>query len=315
MPETPLANITATLQRALPSAPRNWIVKRAPWLVSLGLLVLAAWLCARLVWQFMAPPPKSPAPVRASPTGTAQLHQRPPAEQIAAAHLFGQAAASGTGGGAAGGVGNGEKAPETTLDLKLLGVAAGKDGAKSQAIIASGTTHEEKTYSVGDSLPGNAVIRQVLPDRVIIAHNGRLEMLRLPIAGTSLLATSMSFGPAGAVNLGKGNNLNSLAAGRVRGELERHPETVTRYMRWRPYSKDGKQQGVEVNPGPNPNLFERAGLKPGDVITSVNGIKLDNRPNLIRGMSSLRGTAHLIVLRQGKQIPITVDFSALTSGG
>lgn len=315
MPETPLANITANLQRALPPARRTWIVKRAPWLVFVALLVPAAWLAARLTWQLMSGPSAAP------PSFSAQSVRRAPersalAEQIAAAHLFGTAPPpnlSPTGGA---------NTPETNLNLQLIGVAAGKDGAKSQAIIASGNTHEEKTYGVGDAVPGGAVIHDVLPDRVILEHAGRLEELRLPLAGTSLIATSMHFGPSSAIDLGpgagsRGQIPGGLAAARAGPHVSlQHPGTVaTRYLHWRPVMQNGHQQGVAVAPGPDPELFRRAGLKPGDVITSVNGIKLDSRQNLLRGLSGLSGTAHLVVLRQGKKIPITVNLGWLSSGG
>lgn len=315
MPETPLANITANLQRAIPPAPRTWIVKRAPWLVFVALLVLAAWLAARLTWQLMSGPPTVPSPPPAQSARRAPA-QSALAEQIAAAHLFGTAAPPSLS------LAGGENAPETTLNLKLIGVAAGKDGAKSQAIIASGSTHEEKTYSVGDAVPGGAVIHEVLPDRVILEHAGRLETLRLPVAGTSLIAASMNFGPSSAIDLGpgagpRGQMPGGLAAARAGPHVSlQHPGTVTtRYLRWRPVFQEGHQQGVAVEPGPDPELFRRAGLKPGDVITSVNGIKLDSRQNLLRGLSGLSGTARLVVLRQGKKIPITVNLGSLSSGG
>lgn len=316
MPDTTFSSIAASLQRALPAAPRRWLLKRGPLLVFLALLVLFAWLAARLTWQFLSPPTALVA-ARPAATPTARGNRRVSAEQIAAAHLFGIAAESAAAGGA-----NAKNAPETTLDLKLIGVAAGRDGALSQAIIAGGNHGEETTYAVGATLPGGAVIKEILPDRVIIAHSGRLEALRLPVVGTSILAAGMDFGGEGSNgpfgNL-PGVTVQRSGAGSSPAETARrlaaHPDIMTRYLRWHPYTQNGQQKGVMINPGSNPEFFERSGLKPGDVITSVNGIKLDNARDIMRGMSSLRGTAHVVVLRNGKEVPVTVDFSKLNSGG
>lgn len=316
MSDTSFPSIAASLQRALPAAARRWLLKRGPLLVFLGLLALFAWMAAKVTWGFLSPStPVAAAPSAATPT---QAVRQVSSEQIAAAHLFGVSAAATA--GAATGAGA-ENAPETTLNLQLVGVAAGRDGATSQAIISSGSHGEETTYAVGATLPGGAIIREILPDRVIIAHSGRLEALRLPVVGTSILAASLSFGTGGGGAFGNlpgvtvegpGANFASETVGK---QITAHPETVTRYLRWHPYTQNGQQQGVMVDPGANPVVFERSGLQPGDIITSVNGIKLDNARSVIRGMSSLRGTAHLVVLRQGKQVPLTVDFSKLNPGG
>jgi len=68
-------------------------------------------------------------------------------------------------------------APETRLRLELLGVFQTADTEKASAIIAE-KGKEGELYRIGDSIPGNASLEEVYPDRVILRRAGRLETLR-----------------------------------------------------------------------------------------------------------------------------------------
>jgi type II secretion system protein C len=69
-------------------------------------------------------------------------------------------------------------APETNLNLSLLGVLFNPNPEESRAIIAEeGKTH--KSYKVGDSLPRKATLHSIEAGRVILSRNGRHESLKL----------------------------------------------------------------------------------------------------------------------------------------
>lgn len=68
-------------------------------------------------------------------------------------------------------------APETRLNLILRGVIALPEDAV--AIIAGGAKAADKSYAIGDSLPGGASLKEIYGDRVIIEHRGRVETLTL----------------------------------------------------------------------------------------------------------------------------------------
>lgn len=67
---------------------------------------------------------------------------------------------------------------KSNLDLKVVGIMfSSKKG--SQVLISAGSDIEE-AYSVGDKLPGGAVIKRITEDNVVILYNGELESLSLP---------------------------------------------------------------------------------------------------------------------------------------
>lgn len=106
------------------------------------------------------------APVASAPAAQAL------AKQIANGHLFGQAQSLTIKSGPT-------VAPETRLNLVLSGVIAAHQQADAVAIISAGAKAEEKSYAIGDSLPGGAQLKEVYGDRVIIEYRGRAETLTL----------------------------------------------------------------------------------------------------------------------------------------
>lgn len=309
MPQPSINSIQATLERALPALSARLGGRRLPFLVFLGLVVLIAWLAARLSWQFAAP-----APVPGSGTSTAatsagdNAHARNNlASRITAAHLFGTATAPSANEAAA-------NAPKTSLDLTLLGVAVGSHGAPSQAIIANGSNNDQHTYSIGAALPGGAVVHDIFADRVVIAHDGRLESLPLPQSGTSILAANMHFGNGQGLNMpsGQGDRQATFSVSpQLRQQIEQHPQTLMQYLNPRPYRANGKLVGYKLYPGKKPQFFRQSGLQPGDMVTRINGISLDNEGSAMKAMAQLRqahGTVRLEVERHGQPVHITLHI-------
>ncbi len=70
------------------------------------------------------------------------------------------------------------KAPETTLNLKLIGVLFDRDKGDGYAIISE-AGKPQKAFHKGDKLYGNATLYDIEPNRVILKRNGRHEALTL----------------------------------------------------------------------------------------------------------------------------------------
>jgi general secretion pathway protein C len=69
--------------------------------------------------------------------------------------------------------------PETNLSLVLRGAMAAGGDYPASALI-EGPEGDTEVYQVGDRLPGNALLRTVLPNRIIIERGGKLENLYFP---------------------------------------------------------------------------------------------------------------------------------------
>lgn len=100
-----------------------------------------------------------------------------------------------------------ENLPETNLRLFLRGVLAASGDFPGSALIEDDKSNTE-AYLVGDELPGNATLRSVRANRVIIERGGKLENLYFPAdedrSGVSLTSSQTTTdaeetqaGPAG----------------------------------------------------------------------------------------------------------------------
>lgn len=100
--------------------------------------------------------------------------REPPSVDLSSLSLFGSA----SGDSAAAEVDT-ENLPETNLRLFLRGVLAAEGDIPGSALIEDDKGKTE-AYLVGDELPGNAKLRSVHPNRVIIERAGKLENLYFP---------------------------------------------------------------------------------------------------------------------------------------
>ena len=194
------------------------------------------------------------------------------------------------------------KAPETKLDLVLKGVLAATPMSIASAIIARKKNGPEDIYGIGDKLPGNVTIKEIHPDHVIISRGGQLETLRLPkdSSSKSFISTSR----AQSISSGK----QSLKD--VRNQIIKDPTSFADYALPIVVKEKGKQVGYRLDFQSKGEVFKKAGLKTTDIITSVNGIKLDTPQKSIRALRKMRtsNALNLIVKRNGADVNISLKL-------
>lgn len=275
-------------------------LERLPTALNVVLIVALAFMAARLTWRAVPQPEPEVAPV-ARPVidrPTAATH----GPDIASLHLFGEAS----------------KdmpppimqveVPETPLQLNLLGVFASKDPRNAWAIIAE-PSGGEKTYTVNGMLPAGAILQEIHPDHVVLLRNNRMETLRLPQAvlggpETSSLAvrgdvnSPSSSGPRGNVSL---SPQASDTLRNYRQSLMTDPQSVMDVVRAEPYRQGGQLMGYRIFPGRDKEILRQIGLRPGDVVTAINGIALDNPIKGLEVMKDLPNASQVSVdvLRNG----------------
>lgn len=68
---------------------------------------------------------------------------------------------------------------KSMLNVTLVGILLAHKINNSQVIIRS-ATGEERTYKLGDTIPGGAVIKRIMTSGILVERNGALESLSLP---------------------------------------------------------------------------------------------------------------------------------------
>ncbi|QUM91045.1 type II secretion system protein GspC [Moritella sp. 36] len=185
-------------------------------------------------------------------------------------------------------------APKTRLRLILVGLVASSEPSLALAIIE--LKGKQETYGIDDEIGDtNAVLNQVLVDRVIIKYRGNLETLMLDgeeftreTSGRQSHNESSSKAPRGLSNLRK--------------DLLSNPASITDYVRISPVRTNGQLAGYRVNPGKNRELFKEVGLKPNDLAVSLNGYDLTDTRQAMEVATQLKDLTEmsLTVERDGQ---------------
>jgi general secretion pathway protein C len=198
---------------------------------------------------------------------------------------------------------NAANAPQTNIPLVLTGVIAASDPRNGLAILGENAA-AAKVYAVGDIVPGGVKLHSVYSDRVILDRNGNLESLALPRQ-----SAGAGMAPPPVQNLSTENPLVT----RMRDLVASEPSVITDIMRPQPVFAQGKQRGYRVYPGRNRQAFTRLGLRPGDLVTAINGTPLDDPARGQEIFSTLGSSseAHVTVMRNGKQQDLTLNMAQI----
>lgn len=195
----------------------------------------------------------------------------------------------------------------TRLSLKLHGVFASSDPQKGSAIIADGS--KQILYSVGDEMESKRGVKlaSVLEKRVILDNKGSMESLWL-FSEEDFVKRKNVRQSKPAKKPRKSNNIRTSA------RPDQIPKNIGDVVRFSVHREGGKMVGYRIRPGRDRQLFTQVGLKANDIVTSVNGIEV-NDPKQIRSVYKSMKTAteaQLTVLRDGDTHSITIS---LDSGG
>lgn len=259
-------------------------------------LLAIAWYLARLVWAFV--PLYNEFDWSARPAYSSKALAKGNSAQvdypsIASTHLFGEAGTEP--------LTTAIDAPETQLNLQLRGAIAANDAALSHAIIADGEG-KDQVYFINDAVPGGALLHEVYPDRVILNRAGVLEALRLP-------RVSEGLGNQPRPNAMPSFSEDGAAAGAMQQMMQADPSSFTDILRPQPYMPNGELKGYRVYPGRDRRKFAALGLRPGDLITDINGQALNNLQGGMEVFRSLAGAPQIAVTieRNGSPMTLTLD--------
>jgi general secretion pathway protein C len=283
---------------------REWIAEAnrvLPAVAAVIVVLLIAWHGAQLIWSLMPGKAEfdwSQRPANIARTANPGVAADANFRAIATAHLFGEADMTEST--------EVVKAPETRLNLALRGTFAADDDSIAHAIIASGSK-EANVYFVDDSLPGGATLHEVHVDRVILERGGAFETLRLPKKSQKL---GLTRSPSASSSLP-----NRPVPGSPSQSAGFNASAFTEIIRPQPFMPNGKLSGYRVYPGRDRRTFAALGLRPGDLVTEINGNKLDNLQN---GMDAFRGLGDatqmtVTIERNGTSMQLTLDSSKLNN--
>lgn len=286
------------------------------WLPALVMALALLWIVlslTQLLWQWLAPPPElvpSEVALVAPAGGGSNL-------SLAQFRLFGSAVDPAGGAYA--------DAPETALNLILKGTSSHHEQQLARAVIAD-DQQAEKVYKVGDEFPNGVRVLAIYPDRVVLNAAGRIEVLRLRqtlasssganASGSAAAAPSsgLATGPNGLIGLNQTvpsapGSVNPMVVSApidweaVRQQAIADPGSIAKAFSVLPVMIDGKLAGVRVSSNTYGAQLAESGLQPDDIVTAVNGQRLDSIEAGYAALDSLKsaGAVTLTVNRDGAE--------------
>lgn len=273
-----------------------------PRLVSLALGLLIAVELVRIAISLLSGGPvRSPQPVLTIVAPRAQ-HAGLDIQSVVSAHLFGVAAVDPS-------TQDPADAPQSTANLVLAGTIATQDPKRGVAIISDGGP--AKVYSVGDNV-GGASLHSVYLDHVILDRGGALETLLLPrLLGPGMRGAPVMRRPGGA------DPRTVAAVDNIRRLVQQDPGILDQVMRTVPSYDNaaGKLRGFRAYPGRNRQIFNKLGLKPGDLVTAINGTPLDDPQRSQEVFNTIQTSDHVTVTleRSGQKQDITLNIAQVAA--
>lgn len=255
------------------------------------LAVLAAWWLAQLTWQVLTPA-AAPVTMAAGNNTSVQAAERVDISTIQNLKLFGDREAPEQREAAL-------DAPETTLNIRLVGLTASADPLRSAAIVEQGG--EQQTYIIGERIANSrATVEGIFADRVILDNNGRREALyvegrdgfeaQLQVSLQPASGDDAAAGRSEAVELPASEEMNT-ALDTVRDD----PTQLLEFMTVTPVREGSSIRGYRLQPRENPELFAALGLQPGDIAVMINGYDLTDAAQAMAAMSELQDASNAIV--------------------
>ena len=287
----------------LDSRAQEWLSRlqgNGPRLASLGLAALiGVELVRAAVSLFGGGPVISPHPVISNPSAHPP-HSGIDVPSVVSAHLMGVPPPAAEQ--------DPTNAPPSNSNLMLAGTIATSDPKHGVAIISDGGP--SKVYAVGDNVSG-ASLHSVYLDHVILDRSGQLETLSLP----RLVGPGMNAPP---IVRRMGANRQTVAAVEdIRRRVQQDPGLLDQVMRTVPSydSAAGKLRGFRAYPGRNRQIFNKLGLRPGDLVTAINGTPLDDPQRSQEVFNTIQSSDHVNVTveRGGQKQEISLNIAQVAA--
>lgn len=176
------------------------------------------------------------------------------------------------------------------LMLTLIGTII-TSGEEPYAIIEDKKKKQQEMFLLGSSVFDQATLKQIYKDRVEIERNGALETLFLDDSAGDSSDTSTA---------GDSDDFVIDEAEVDRG-LENLPLLLTQ-ARAVPYFKDGRSIGLRLFAIKTGSLYEKVGLRNGDILKTINGNSLGDISQALKLFEKLKEERSItLTLERAKQ--------------
>lgn len=198
------------------------------------------------------------------------------------------------------------EAPITTLKLRLVGTYIQK-GRAPFAIVEDTAKKEQGVFEKGQSIFNQAKLEDVFAESVRISYNNKVETLVMEEGSAS--------GGSGRGTAKAGDSITSSEDGTEfavsETELNNAMANLPRLLsqaRAVPYFKNGQSIGMRLFAIRKGSLYEKLGLKNGDIIKSVNDNSLTDPSQALKIFEELKSERSISVVLERKGAERSMNY-------
>jgi len=188
-----------------------------------------------------------------------------------------------------------EALKHTDLKLRLWGTVTADDKQTAYAVIEELKAKKQNLYRVGDKIQ-DATVKMIFREKVVLSINGRDEILEIE---------ELSANKKTNKSVLKSNVIHKRNIKSNRLQTEKVFKEVNNLMgqaNIKPYFEKGKIGGIILTRIKPDSLFNKMGLKNGDIIKGVNGENIGSVDDIQKFYKSLKASpdVQLQIKRKGK---------------
>lgn len=213
-----------------------------------------------------------------------------------------------------------ENIEETPLNLRLRGTVVNENPRYSFAIIEDKKGRDSKLgiYYIGDSVQDKAVVKKIERKRVFLERGGKIEVLKL-FEDNEVIKKLL---PSSHAKVKKRRKRRSEDIG-IRAvsessyildqeEVDKALSNLSNLLtqaRVVPHFKKGKPDGFRIFAIRPNSLFQKIGLKNGDILKRINGLDITTTEDALAAFQSLRNETNLTLDLERDKERFTFDYT------
>ena len=191
--------------------------------------------------------------------------------------------------------------PASALKLRLVAVNASSSGSR-MAIIEDTAKQDQDVFDLNENVFGQGTLVAILADSIRVEHGGRIDTI-------SLVDAAPAGGGGGAPETPSDDETDfSVAEDELSAALANLPQLLSQ-ARAVPYFRNGQSIGMRLFAIRSGSMYEKLGLKNGDIVLAVNDNSLSDPAQALKLFEQLKSERSIDVKLERNSSTMSMHYT------